>query len=255
MAGEASRMVDATSRFRGFDETANDQMFEVSPTPSARLHSGNWNSFLRDASTDYPDSLDLGFQKNNEIDVRYEAPPSRYRNNFVGESWTFDWNGKIRLARRVQLAGGKASLFDLDDFAQATTKFCLHGLNTLLRTRPLPAELEFFISVSNLQGKMLQNDAILNVAPRAGAVCRTSGNVPRAFNISLASPPQAMDLLRDQLYVVLDGVVGAFQSYAPGSPLTVSAERFAEAYSNAQSRLTLRAIRAISGTTGSAAVA
>lgn len=246
---------NAATEFKGFNDAANVQLYEVSPQPAALLNSGNWNALLRDATTDYADSLDLKHRQNTPIDIRYGAPTTRNMNNFANEFWTFDWNGKVRLARKVQFAGGKANLFDLDDFAKTATKFCLHGLDLLLRVRPLPSELEFFVSVSNLQGKMLQNDAMLEKAPPAGAVCRTSGKVPRAFTIPLATPAQAVDLLQEQLLIILGATVGAFEPLALRFPLTVSARRFASAYSSALSRLTLRAIRAITEPSGCAEVA
>jgi hypothetical protein len=105
--------------------------------------------------TDYPESLDLTLRKYTPADIRYDSRAFRSRNNQSKESWIFDWNGKISLTRDVQLGAGKASLFDLDDFAAAAIKFCLHTLNAFLRVRPMPQALEYFLGVTNLTGKML----------------------------------------------------------------------------------------------------
>ena len=239
-----SRMVNATRVFGGFDKTSNAQILEVCPTPLIPLNSGNWNWLLRDGANDYAHSLDLRFKQITPIDVRFSAPTARDRNNWVEESWSFDWNGKVRLARKVQLAAGRADLFDIDDFAQAVTKFCLHGLNLLLRARPSPEELEFSVCVPNLRGKILQNHAMVENVPGAGAVCRTSGSLSRVFNLPLRPPTDAVHLLRDQLLIIVGAAAGAFEPSLAGTPLTVSAQRFASVYLEALSRLTLGAIRA-----------
>lgn len=238
-------MVNATRIFREFDETSNEQILEVSPATLIPLHSGNWNWLLRDGANDYAHSLDLRFKQITPIGVRFSAPTARDRNNWVEESWSFDWNGKVQLARRVQLAAGRADLFDIDDFARAMTKFCLHGLNILLRARPFPEELEFSFYVPNLRGKMLQNHAMVENVPGAGAVCRTSGNLSRVFNLPLRPPTDAVHLLRDQLLITMGAAAGAFEPLLGGPPLTVSAQRFASVYLEALSSLTLGAIRAL----------
>lgn len=243
MADQVYGKVNVTGVFRGFDETSNEQVFEVSPTPPALFSPANWN--LRDEIIDYPHSLNPGFKRTTAIDIRYLADPARTTGNYVGESWTFDWDGKVRLARKVQCAAGEAGVFDIDDFAQAAIKFCLHGLNLLLRARPFPEELEFSVCLSDLRGKMLQNRATVENVPDAGAVCRTSGNLSRVFSLPLRPPANAVRLLRNQLLIIVGAVAGAFEPLLAGPPLTVPAQRFAWTYWEILSSLTLRGVRAV----------
>ena len=243
--------VEVTQRIVQFDETANQQRFEVTPQPPARLNSGNWNHILRDMVTDYPESLDLAIRKYTPADIRYDSPSFRLRNNQSKESWSFDWNGKVSLTRDVQLGAGKASLFDLDDFAAAAIKFCLHTLNAFLRIRPMPEALEYFMALTSLTGKVLQDFEMLEKAAAVLFVCRTSGRSERSFSVALSVQPLlASDSLRDHLLDTLNCIVGAFSAVGPAgleasSPRRVSRERFAVLYNESLSRLNLSAVSAL----------
>lgn len=244
----SSIVPEAARLFGEFDATANEQSYEVSPQPFASLNTGNWNALLVDATTDYPESLDLRYRKNIPVDVLYRAPVARVRSNQVRESWSFDRNGKVLMTRAVQFSGGTANIFDLDDFVESGVKFCLHGLNVLLRVRPMPEELEYVLSVSKLMGKTLQNSEMLEKPMRVGFVCRTLGNQSRGFNVVLkASPAQAVDALRNGLLRTLNGVVGAFDAMAPigSGPMAIASHRFTSLFERLLSQLSLRAIAAV----------
>ena len=211
MIGHALEMVDETLVFKEFGHSAYEQVFEVSPSPSTELNSRRWNAHLLDACTDYADSLDPRFRENTAIDVRYKAPITRDMNNYFRESWTFDWNGKVRLARKVQRVGYNP--FDLDDFARAATKFCLHGLNALLNLRPLPEKFNYSLFLSGLKGKVLENSELLDKPLRIGFVCGTAGIVNPVFEVTMNPDPSlAIDILRDQLLGTINSVVGAFHA-------------------------------------------
>jgi len=236
-----------------FNETANEQRFEVCPLPSAQLNSANWNWLLSDATTDYPESLDPKFRQAPAGD-RYESVPTRLINGewtdkLVRECWEFDSSGKVGLTRAVQFCTGTNGVFDLDDFATSAVKFCLHGLNLFLKVRvppssSLPEELKFFLSASNLNGKMLENyEQLLDKRRGEGRICRTSGNVEWPFRVALrAAPIEALRSLRDELLDTFNCFVAAF---AGSGPLVISSDRVDSLFDRVQSELTLKALSAV----------
>jgi len=119
------------------------------------------------------------------------------------------------------------------------------------RVRPLPEVLEYYLGISNLTGKMLEDYAMLEKPMAVGFLCRTLGRPDRGFNVVLNDRRAlAVDSLRDNLLTTLNGIVGAFDAVGPASfgtssPRGISSHRFTALYEDFLSRLNLRAISAI----------
>jgi hypothetical protein len=158
-----------------------------------------------------------------------------------------------QLTRDVQFAGGTASLFDKDDLVRSVVRFCLHGLNIFLRVRPLPDELEYYLGVSSLTGKFLQNSLMVEKPLAVPFQCRTLGRPDRAFKVMLKDEAvPAVDSLRENLLTTLNGILGAFDALAPAnlensSSRVISSNRFAASYEDSLSRLSLRWLSAVRG--------
>lgn len=250
MATRFNEVMSATRVFGGPWYSTNQQVFEVTPTPAARLNATSWNRLLRGAAVDYAQSLGFGFGQVTPAELRYSSLPIVNKRAQVKESWAFDWMGKIHFSRKVQATSQKAIGFDLDDFAQALTKFCLHSLNLFLQVNPSPDGLDFLVSLAHLGGGTLQSDLMAGRGPSGGTGCRAA----RVFSVPLRPASDTVHILRGQILLLLRGVAAAYEPTLYGPALKLAVEHFAALYSEALSTLTLQAVPARIGLFGSTTV-